>query len=255
MDIEALRSQTALSQTRDRVMLLGLFTVGVAVGVGLYVFGPELPSMDRDILLTLPTTPEAMASTISVVERYAATRPIYVRLCLCFLYIFLQAFAIPGPLLLSILAGALFGFVEGFITVCICATIGACCCYLLSETIGKSLVLNYFPQMLLQFHQRISEHHHNLLWYLLFLRITPILPNWFINLASPLVGVPLSTFTLATLVGIMPGNVIHVNVGVTIASVKSLHAIQLQHILMLLGLGALALLPTWLQRKYPKKLT
>jgi uncharacterized membrane protein YdjX (TVP38/TMEM64 family) len=36
---------------------------------------------------------------------------------------------------------------------------------------------------------------------MLFLRITPLLPNWFVNVASPIVGVPLHIFVLATLVG------------------------------------------------------
>jgi len=253
MDIEALRRETELSQRKDRAVLAALFVLGIALGTGLYVLGPDLPSEDRTVLLTLPTTPEAMAGTIAVVERYTAARPVYVRACLAFLYVFLQAFAIPGPLLLSILSGALFGFTEGFLTVCLCATVGACCCYLLSASLGKGLVLRWVPHMLLRFHQSIHEHQHDLLWYLLFLRITPLLPNWFINIASPIVGVPLSTFALATLLGIMPGNVIHVNVGVTIASVKSLQGVQLQHVVILLGLGGLALLPALYKRRYGKK--
>ena len=253
MDIEALRSKTALSQRKDRALLAGFFLLGLVLGTCLYVLGPELPSEDRAVLLTLPTTPEAMAGTILVAERYTEARPTYVRVCLAFLYVFLQTFAIPGPLLLSILSGALFGFTEGFVTVCLCATLGACCCYILAGSLGKGLVLRWFPQMLLRFHQGIEEHRHDLLWYLLFLRITPLLPNWFINVASPLVGVPLPTFALATFLGIMPGNVIHVNVGVTIASVKSLHAIQLKHVAILLGLGVLALLPTFCRRRYGKK--
>jgi uncharacterized membrane protein YdjX (TVP38/TMEM64 family) len=37
--------------------------------------------------------------------------------------------------------------------------------------------------------------------YLLFLRVTPFVPNMFINLASPHVNVPLPAFFVATFLG------------------------------------------------------
>lgn len=36
---------------------------------------------------------------------------------------------------------------------------------------------------------------------MLFLRVTPLIPNWFVNVASPIVGVPISTFAIATFIG------------------------------------------------------
>lgn len=48
---------------------------------------------------------------------------------------------------------------------------------------------------------------------MLFLRITPILPNVFINVASPLVNVPYSIFFAATFFGLMPMNIVHINTG------------------------------------------
>jgi uncharacterized membrane protein YdjX (TVP38/TMEM64 family) len=52
----------------------------------------------------------------------------------------LQTFAIPGPLILSIISGALFGKVNGFILVSCVATFGACGCYLLSAALAKYYV-------------------------------------------------------------------------------------------------------------------
>jgi uncharacterized membrane protein YdjX (TVP38/TMEM64 family) len=43
---------------------------------------------------------------------------------------------------------------------------------------------------------------------MLFLRLTPLLPNWFINLSSPVVGIPVSTFACATFFGQMPMNLV-----------------------------------------------
>lgn len=40
-----------------------------------------------------------------------------------------------------------------------------------------------------------------MLLFCFFLRLTPFMPNWFINLAAPLVGVPLFDFFVGSLVG------------------------------------------------------
>ena len=60
---------------------------------------------------------------------------------------------------------------------------------------------------------QVEKRRRNLFNFLLFLRITPFLPNFFINLASPLLGVPLHYFVLATMFGIMPATFMHVSAG------------------------------------------
>lgn len=59
---------------------------------------------------------------------------------------------------------------------------------------------------------QISKRRDKLLNYMLFLRITPTLPNLFINLASPIVDVPFHVFFLATLIGLVPAAYITVRV-------------------------------------------
>jgi uncharacterized membrane protein YdjX (TVP38/TMEM64 family) len=36
---------------------------------------------------------------------------------------------------------------------------------------------------------------------MLFLRLTPLIPNWFVNLGSPLVGMPYKYFIIASIFG------------------------------------------------------
>jgi uncharacterized membrane protein YdjX (TVP38/TMEM64 family) len=36
---------------------------------------------------------------------------------------------------------------------------------------------------------------------MLFVRISPLLPNWFVNVTSPIAGVPFPIFALATAIG------------------------------------------------------
>ena len=48
----------------------------------------------------------------------------------------------------------------------------------------------------------VNAHRQNLFWYMLFLRLTPLIPNWFVNIASPLVNMPYHYFLGATFFGI-----------------------------------------------------
>ena len=48
---------------------------------------------------------------------------------------------------------------------------------------------------------QVARHREHLLNYIIFLRITPFLPNWFINITSPVINVPLMPFFLGTFIG------------------------------------------------------
>lgn len=61
-----------------------------------------------------------------------------------------------------------------------------------------SLLLNNTGVLFLP---QVIHHRVDLFNYIVFLRITPFLPNWFINLASPIIGVPMWPFFAGTFVG------------------------------------------------------
>ena len=113
---------------------------------------------------------------------------------------------------MSLLAGALFGVVRGILLVVFNATAGASSCFFLSKLIGRPLVSWLWPEKLRFFQAEIAKRRDSLLNYMLFLRITPTLPNLFINLASPIVDVPFHIFFLATLIGLIPASYITVRV-------------------------------------------
>lgn len=77
-----------------------------------------------------------------------------------------------------------------------------------------------YKDFLPKFEQQLDKQKHNLIFYLLFMRITPILPNIFLNVACPLLGVPYVKFLLATFFGLMPLNVIHVKTGLTLENIQ-----------------------------------
>lgn len=48
---------------------------------------------------------------------------------------------------------------------------------------------------------KVNKHKDDLINYIMFLRMTPFLPNWFINIVSPVIGVPVFPFFTATVIG------------------------------------------------------
>lgn len=48
---------------------------------------------------------------------------------------------------------------------------------------------------------QVEKHRDHLINYIIFLRITPFLPNWFINITSPVINVPLGVFFIGTFLG------------------------------------------------------
>ncbi|KAL5715713.1 hypothetical protein ACHQM5_017497 [Ranunculus cassubicifolius] len=168
----------------------------------------------------------------------------------CSTYIFMQTFMIPGTIFMSLLAGALFGVVKGLVLVVFNATAGACSCYFLSKLIGRPLVNWLWPEKLRFFHAEIGKRKEKLLNYMLFLRITPTLPNTFINLASPIVDIPFHIFFLATMVGLIPASYITVRAGLALGDLKSVKDLyDFKTLCVLFLIGSIIIIPTILKRK------
>lgn len=97
-----------------------------------------------------------------------------------------------------------------------------------------------------------------MLYYFIFLRVTPIVPNWFLNCSSSLVGVPFNIFFWGTAIGILPWTFLLIKTGLTINEAQELGfekkvsyilSQYFQTLFSLLLLGSLALIPTLIKRK------
>lgn len=169
-------------------------------------------------------------------------------------YIFLQTFAIPGSIFLSILSGFLFPFPLALILVCTCSAIGATLCYLLSSMLGRKLLFKYFPVKAQQWSLTIIKHKDNLLNYMLFLRMTPLLPNWFINLASPVIGVPIVPFVVGTFFGVAPPSFVAIQAGQTLNKLtSSSDAWSWNSIIILCVFALLSLIPVLFKKNLRQK--
>lgn len=112
--------------------------------------------------------------------------------------------------MLSILAGSVWGIHLGLLIAIISTTLGSTIAYILSSFIVKGCILKTFKKSVVSFANKIEENKNNLLYYTLFIRISPLFPNMLVNVASPIAGIPLKTYILATFIGLIPINYIHI---------------------------------------------
>lgn len=120
--------------------------------------------------------------------------------------------------------------------------------------LGRRVVLHYFPERAANWAQQVDKHRDNLLSYMLFLRMTPFLPNWFINLVAPVIGVPLFPFVFGTFFGVAPPSVLAIQAGKTLHTLTSSRdAISYTSVLLLTSLSFLSLAPVIFKKYFKKK--
>lgn len=221
----------------------------------LYVYAsfPELKEGERQHM-KLPLHMEDAKNLGMLLNRYKDLYYFQVLTGLFITYIFLQTFAIPGSIFLSILSGFLFPFPVALTLVCTCSAIGATLCYVLSSLLGRKLLYRYFPEKANEWSLVVQKHRDNLLNYILFLRMTPLLPNWFINLASPVIGVPVVPFTVGTFFGVAPPSFVAIQAGQTLHKLtSSSDAWSWNSIIVLCLFALLSLVPVIFKQRFKQK--
>ncbi|KAJ4957458.1 hypothetical protein NE237_024569 [Protea cynaroides] len=229
----------------EMMVVSGVIVSSVLGLLGLYY---TMPASDYSFL-KLPRSLEELQILRDHLESYTNDYTIQVLMGYCAVYIVMQTFMIPGTVFLSLLAGALFGVFKGVALVVSAATAGASSCYFLSKLIGKPLVFSLWPDKLSFFQAQVAKRRKGLLNYMLFLRLTPTLPNTFINVASPIVDVPYHIFFLGTFIGLIPAAYLTVRAGLALGELRSLGDLyDFQAIATLFLIGAVSIAPTLLTK-------
>ena len=163
------------------------------------------------------------------------------------IYIVVVAFSLPGGAVLTIVGGFLFGLALGTSFVIICATIGATALFLVAKTTISDALKSRMGPWLKKMEQGFQENAFN---YLLAMRLIPVFPFFVVNLVPAFLGVRLKTYFFATLIGIIPGSMVYIQVGAGLSSIfdsgedfSAAGILTPDVILALVGLAILSLLP------------
>ncbi|MDP1963313.1 MAG: TVP38/TMEM64 family protein [Reyranella sp.] len=162
-------------------------------------------------------------------------------------YALAVAFSLPIAVVITPVGGFLFGVWLGALLSVIGATLGSVALFLAARTAFRDLLRARAGATLARLEDGFRRDSFN---YLLFLRLVPVFPFWLVNIVPALLGMQLGPYTLATLIGIVPGAVIYAGVGASFGTLiergerPDFGVIFEWHILLpLLGLAALSLLP------------
>src|SRR5215472_15959990 len=163
-------------------------------------------------------------------------------------YAALVALSVPGGAVLTIAGGFLFGPWLGGLCAVIGATLGATGIFLAARAGLGGLAQRAGP-LVGKLEAGFRADAFN---YLLVLRLVFIVPFWLVNLVPALVGVRLSTFIVATFLGIIPGTFVYASFGNGLGNVvgePGLGVLLRPSVLgPIIGLVALALIPVGYKR-------
>ena len=147
-----------------------------------------------------------------------------IRISFFILYILFSGLSFPFvPTILTIAAGAMFGFIEGVIIVSFASTIGACVCFLLSRYLLKEFINEKFQKTKVIIDNKFSV---NGIYYLLSLRLIPTISFVLINLIMGVLPISLFRFYYISQLGMLPATVIYVNAGSEISKVNNINDVM-----------------------------
>ncbi|XP_054379664.1 transmembrane protein 41B isoform X1 [Pongo abelii] len=235
------------------LILVSIFLSAAFVMFLVYKNFPQLSEEER-VNMKVPRDMDDAKALGKVLSKYKDTFYVQVLVAYFATYIFLQTFAIPGSIFLSILSGFLYPFPLALFLVCLCSGLGASFCYMLSYLVGRPVVYKYLTEKAVKWSQQVERHREHLINYIIFLRITPFLPNWFINITSPVINVPLKVFFIGTFLGVAPPSFVAIKAGTTLHQLTTAgEAVSWNSIFILMILAVLSILPAIFQKKLKQK--
>ncbi|CAH8497766.1 unnamed protein product [Schistosoma turkestanicum] len=224
-------------------LIVGLSFVGFA-SLLVYITRrlPSLPEEHRGHF-KFPHNVDELKNIGLVLSEYQDNYYWQILLLISTVFIFLQSFMIPGSVVCVVLLGYLFPFPVAVIIVALCSAIGASLCYLLVGFIGSKVLIYFIPEKIELCRQTIQRYRHTMFFCICCLRICPFIPNWLVNISSPIIDIPLVHFFFGTFVGVVPLSLVFIKAGTVLQELTDLGVTSLASFSTLIILAGLSLLP------------
>lgn len=219
---------------------LKLAPLAVMAGAVILVFSTGLHRY-----LSIETLQEKRELLLELVHRH----PVNGVLVYIAAYAVMVALSIPGALIMSMSGGFLFGPVLGSAAAVTGMTIGATAMYLVARSALGGFLKRHTAAggMVSRVEAGVRA---NAFVYLLILRLLPAVPFWLCNLVAGFVNIPLRTYVVATILGVIPSTFIYASIGSGLGHVfdrggkPDLSLIGDPEVMLpLIGLGLLSVLP------------
>lgn len=135
------------------------------------------------------------------------------------IYAAATALSVPGAAILTLGAGALFGFGWGLLLASFASSIGATLAFLASRFLLRDWVKSTFSKKLESIDKGVEKDGA---FYLLSLRLVPIFPFFIINLVMGVTGIKTWTYYWVSQLGMLIGTAVYVNAGTQLVEINQL---------------------------------
>jgi pyruvate/2-oxoglutarate dehydrogenase complex dihydrolipoamide dehydrogenase (E3) component/uncharacterized membrane protein YdjX (TVP38/TMEM64 family) len=133
-------------------------------------------------------------------------------------YVAAAALSIPGAVVLTLAAGAMFGLGWGLLLVSFASSLGALLAFLAARYLLRDGIQARFGKALAPINEGVRKDGP---FYLLTLRLVPLFPFWLVNLLMGLTPMGAARFYVVSQLGMLPGTVVYVNAGTQLAAIRS----------------------------------
>jgi uncharacterized membrane protein YdjX (TVP38/TMEM64 family) len=132
-------------------------------------------------------------------------------------YVLMNSLSVPGGIVSTVASGAVFGLVPGLVIASFASAIGATVAFLSSRYLLRGWVLRRFGAWT----ERIDEGiRRDGIFYLLALRLNPLVPYFLVNVAMGLTAKRLLPFYIVTQIGMLPALFVYVNAGTQLSRIR-----------------------------------
>jgi pyruvate/2-oxoglutarate dehydrogenase complex dihydrolipoamide dehydrogenase (E3) component/uncharacterized membrane protein YdjX (TVP38/TMEM64 family) len=194
----------------NRKLIIGsLLTAGIIAGIWLW------PGRDANLA--------GLPQVLDDIRSRANDAPLAAGGSFFLIYVLTAALGIPGAVLLTTAAGAIFGTLQGLVLVSFASSIGATLNLLAARFLFRPLVERRFAASMESVNKGIREEG---IWYLFALRLVPLFPFFVINAVMGLTRLPARSFYWVSQIGMLPGTLVYVNAGAQLGSLESVSGIM-----------------------------
>jgi pyruvate/2-oxoglutarate dehydrogenase complex dihydrolipoamide dehydrogenase (E3) component/uncharacterized membrane protein YdjX (TVP38/TMEM64 family) len=138
------------------------------------------------------------------------------------IYIAVTALSLPGAAIMTLAAGAIFGFGTGLLIVSFASSIGATLAFLAARHVLGDSVQQKFGARMAEINKGVEKDGA---FYLFTLRLIPLVPFFVINLLMGLTKMKTWTFYWVSQLGMLAGTAVFVNAGTQLSKIDSLKGI------------------------------
>lgn len=183
-------------------------------------------------------TLDSLKQQQSALNDYYLVNPAKMLVSFFLVYVLVTALSLPGAVIMTLAAGALFGLFVGLVLVSFASTIGATLAFLASRFLFRRSVQTKFGSQIQTINDGLEKEGP---FYLFTLRLIPAFPFFLINLVMGLTNMKTRVFYIVSQIGMLAGTFVFINAGTQLAQLESLSGILSPG--LILSFALLGLLP------------